>query len=301
VRKTLFDGPQFGDDEPEMKTAAIVPYFGCNRMLADAVGEELAGCNWVGVPFAGGMPELAKIKASTIVVGDLHRHVINLALCIKNPDSRKVLIGGLEGLPFHPDSLASAQNACLAIEKTSARPCESESIGWAQNYFVSQWMGRSGKAGTDGEFSGKLPVRWNANGGDSNKRFRSAVESIESWGSIVQRCNFDVLDVFDFLARVKDQPKHGLYCDPPFPDAGGEYKHKFGTEQHKLLAKRLREFKEVRIVCRFYDHPLIRDLYHERDGWVWRSLVGRKSSNAESPERLIINGPSYPTGSKGTP
>jgi hypothetical protein len=45
------------------------------------------------------------------------------------------------------------------------------------------------------------------------------------------------------------------------------------------------------VVCRFYDHPLIHEIYPE-GRWTWRRLVGRKQSNAEASELLVINGPS---------
>lgn len=282
------------DTDPEMTTTALAPWFGSNRMLAPIVGKELAGCKWVGVPFAGGMSELAHIKASTIVVSDLHRHVINLALCVKNPQSRKVLADTLADLPFHPDVLEAAQAACLAIERSSAtqQRCETESLGWAVNYFVCCWMGRSAKAGTVDEFKGGLPVRWSATGGDSNTRYRSAIDSLEAWGAIMRRCNFVVQDVFDFLDAVKDLIGHGLYLDPPFPGPGDDYKHKFTEAQHVRLAGKLATFKNCRVVCRFYDHPLIRKLYPE-PRWTWNRLKGRKQSNDAAPEVLIVNGESY--------
>lgn len=61
------------------KVTALAPWFGSNRTLAPQVGELLNGCRWVGVPFAGSMTELIYIDAPTLVVSDLHRHVINLA------------------------------------------------------------------------------------------------------------------------------------------------------------------------------------------------------------------------------
>lgn len=266
-------------------------------MLGHTVAEELRGCKWVGVPFAGGMCELAHIQASTIVVGDLHRHVMNLACCLAVKEGASQLATSLSELPFHPDALKYAQSVCEEMERGGfdfARKDSEPSQRWAVNYFLSQWMGRSGKAGTEGEFSGKLPVRWNANGGDSNTRFRSAVASLEAWGAIMRRCNFVVLDVFEFLERFDDQPGHGLYCDPPFPGPGDDYKHKFTIEQHRRLAKRLAAVTKGRVVCRFYDHSLIRELYPE-GRWTWRRQIGRTQANKESPEVLILNGKSYAT------
>jgi hypothetical protein len=39
-------------------------------MIAPLVGRELAGCKWVGVPFAGGMSEIAEIDARSIAVNE---------------------------------------------------------------------------------------------------------------------------------------------------------------------------------------------------------------------------------------
>lgn len=51
-------------------TTALAQWFGSNRILGHAVGEALAGCRWVGIPFAGGMPELLHLTARTVVVSD---------------------------------------------------------------------------------------------------------------------------------------------------------------------------------------------------------------------------------------
>lgn len=271
----------------ELKTTALAPWFGSNRMLAPTVGEALRGCKWVGIPFGGGMAEVAHIKASTIVVSDLHRHVINLAKCVQSDEMRPRLVERLNDTPFHPDCLTAAQTACRLWEDVTWRGTAQPD--WAYDYFVACWMGRSHKCGIDDEFNGGVSVRWNANGGDSNKRFRSAVESLDGWGEIMRRCNFVVQDVFDFLDRCEDAEGHGIYCDPPFPGPGDRYKHRFTEEQHRRLAECLGEFARTRVVCRFYDHPLIRELYPE-PRWNWLRLQGRKQSNDTASEVLINNG-----------
>lgn len=268
-----------------MKITALAPWFGSNRMLAENVGAALKGCSWVGVPFAGGMSELAHIDATTIVVSDLHRHIINLACVIADQESLEKLQACLDGLAFHPDVLAASQKKCREEEYIAL---ETPQFEWAVDYFVSCWMGRSAKAGTDAEFKGGLPVRWSASGGDSNTRFRSAVESLASWNQIFRRCNFFCQDVFEFLGNCKDVPKNGLYLDPPFPGPGDSYKHKFTIAQHRQLAVRLAEFRSCRVVCRFYNVPLIRELYPE-SRWTWNEFTGRKQTNEAAPEVLLMN------------
>jgi site-specific DNA-adenine methylase len=112
------------------------------------------------------------------------------------------------------------------------------------------------------------------------------------------RCSFSTFDVFEFLTRCEDADRHAIYCDPPFPGPGDEYRHKFTIEQHRQLAMALRSFSKTRVVCRFYDHPLIREIYAPGShtdtghGWNWRYLKGRTQANDVAPEVLIINGPS---------
>jgi hypothetical protein len=253
-------------------------------MLGEHVGKALAGCEWVGVPFAGGMAELAHIKARTMLVSDLHRHVINLATCVAHPDLKAKIVERCDATLFHPDALALAQEKCMAYEHQGI---ERPDVQAAYYYFVCVWMARNATAGTDGEFRAGLSLRWNAGGGDSAVRFRNATESLADWLPILRRCTFCTDDVFDFLNKVHDEPKHGLYLDPPFPGPGDKYRHKFGETLHRKLAARLAEFNVCRVVCRFYDVPLIRELYPE-PAWTWQSLSGRKQTNDAAPEVLIV-------------
>ena len=240
---------------------------------------------------AGGMTELLYIDASTIMVSDKHRHIINLASVVATDGPRRQLIGCLNDLLFHPDTLHFAQQKCLEMEragwdfgKLETRP----DVQWAVNFFICAWMGRNGKAGTDTEFSGGTSVRFVAGGGDSCIRFRSAARCLVGWRSVLRRCTFHTLDCFEFLDKCKDQPEIGLYCDPPFPGPGDDYRHKFTVEQHARLAEKLGVFKKTRVVCRFYDDPLVRKLYSP-DRWTWRRLAGgRDQKNAEKPEVLLI-------------
>jgi DNA adenine methylase len=288
----------------ELTTTALAPWFGSNRMLARHVGAELDGCSWVGVVFAGGMSELAHIGARSIVANDLHRHVVNLARVTRDPVLGPKLYRRLKRELFHPGVLAEAQARCVARDARLPKaptgagllftdePVEdAPELDWAADYFVSQWMTRSGSAGTDAEFRGGISGRWDAGGGDSAVRYQSAVNSLVAWRRILKRCNFTSLDCFDFIAKVHDKPGIGIYSDAPFPDAGDPYRHKFTESHQRRLAKALGEFTEARVVIRFYDHPLIRELY-PADRWTCIERVGRTQANGSAAEVLILNGPS---------
>jgi len=280
----------------EMTTKALAQWFGSNRTNAHRVGIEMGKCEWAGIPFMGGATEIPYILARTGVANDLHRHVINLARVVRDPKLKAQLVTFLDVTLFHPDSLADAQRRCLARDGTGdffsqVQNAEPDFV-WALDYFIATWMGRGGKAGSTGEFKGALPVRWNANGGDSATRFHSAATSLDAWSKAFQPWNFTTIDAFEFLAKCKDLPGHSIYVDAPWPGAGDEYKYPFGESDQRKLAKTLAAFTKARIVVRFADHPLIRELYPTAS-WNWIFHQSRDQAQQTIKEVLILNGSSF--------
>lgn len=266
----------------------VAPWFGSNRMLAEHVGRLVGKRAWVGIPFAGSMTEVLHLDARTIAVNDIHRGIINLARVMADPLTGPMLYRRLRRRIFHPAELAEAQ-VCAESDSECGDlfggAVEPDPLAWAEAYFVAVWMGRSGQAGTPGELRGSTAMRWEAGGGDSAVRYQNAVKSIPAWRRFMRRCTFTTMDFADFLAKCKDNPAHAIYCDPPFPDAGDAYTHPFNPDKQKRLAELLSGFSSCAVVCRFHDHPMIRDLY--RDGWIWHTLDGRDQHNKETPEVLL--------------
>ena len=283
---------------PPMKTKAIAGWFGSNRMLAARVGAELGKLAWCGVPFVGGAPELPFIKTRGGLAADLHRHLINLARCVSDQDLLDEMLPLVDRVLFHPDELGLAQARCRGREAQNLalfgnQPAELDDPEWAADYFVCAWMSRGGFAGKNGELNQSLSVRFTASGGGSAVRYRSAVESLTAWHDVLKRWEFCVLDCFEFLDRVRDQEGHGLYVDAPWPDAGDEYRFPFTEAKQRRLAERLARFNHVRIVVRFGDHPLIRELY-QPPRWNWVTQTSRNQQKV-----LILNGTSLSRDGKG--
>jgi DNA adenine methylase len=251
-----------------MPVRALASWFGSDRTIAPLIWKELAGSKFVGVPFAGGMSVLAEIDAPSLCVNDLHSHVINLASVVSVDDMRVELIRRLDAHPFHPKVFEFAKTHCCKIESGEFVPKTiKDNLAWAVCYFIVCWMGRSAVAGTERELQGSISSRWNGNGGSSNTRYRSAVAGLDAWGKIMRRCEFRCMDAFEFLERClesSDLPGHSIYVDAPWPDDGDKYVHKFDEPKQRRLAGVLGQFKKARVVVRFGDHPLIRELYRER-------------------------------------
>ena len=273
-----------------MKTiTALAPWYGSNRTNAQSVGKLLAGCQWVAIPFAGGMCEIPYIGARTIMVNDLHRGIINLAREVAT--NCQALQTKLRSQLFHPDTLANAQRQFFSeSDESDALP---GSFDKAIYYFTIAWMTRSGTAGTNGEKTGKLALRWDAGGGDSAKRYHSAINALEEWCYHFQRCEFSCWDAFEFMERCKDRAKHGIYCDPDFVHEGAKYTHNCGKsgEQreawHFRLADRLAKFQNTRIVVRAYDCDFVRACFPDNQ-WRWHEFTGRKQTNVNAAELLLV-------------
>ncbi len=271
-----------------MRINALAQWFGGNRMLAESVGRALGRLRWCGVPFAGGCPQLPQILTTAGVANDLHRHVINLARVVRDDGLVEQLVRRLDSVLFHPDELAEAQRRCHEREE-HGRVSDTPDVAWAADYYAACWMGRGGHAGKRGEFNQTLSLRWTSSGGDSAVRFRSAIRSLRDWHNALRTWSFTCIDAFDFINKVRDADGHGLYVDAPWPDVGDGYRHPFTREQQVRLAEALARFTRTRVVVRYGDHPLIRDLYPS-PRWTWLSQTSRNQRNGATAEVLIVNG-----------
>lgn len=275
------------------KIKQLADRFGSNRENAHRPGELLKGCTCIAIPFAGGMCEVPYMESNIVLVNDLDRHVVNLARVVREFTQER-LAAKLDCTPFHPDVLREAQAFCRRMEALpdDEKPGRGSDFGfeWAYHYFISAWMVRGGSMGTDGEFDQALSIRWKSGGGDSVVRFRNATEALKEWQKTMQRCTFTTLDAFEFIGQCKkrDIPENGIYCDAPWPKDGDAYTHKFPEPMQRRLSKVLGEFERTKIVVRYGDHPLIRELYKEPK-WTWNLVTGRTQANDAKAEVLLTN------------
>lgn len=314
-----------------LKMKSLVPWFGADGAVAAMIGRQLDGCEWVGIPCVGGCGVIPHIGARSILAADVHRHLVNLANVARDKALGPKLYRAVRRLPMHPEVLEAAQSRCISREEATRAKAEDSLFGaamravqvgraelglpdlvkdaarspdldWAIDYFVCCLMGQGGRAGTDKEFEGGMSFRWNAGGGSSVVRFRSAAAGLKVWRHILERCEFQVLDVLEFLRIVRQKEladankprekraKRGVYLDCPWPDDGAVYKHTFGEEKQIAVARAVAELKDTRVVIRYGDHPLIRRLYPQPQ-YTLIPQTSRTQGNNQLAELLIVNGP----------
>lgn len=264
-----------------------LPWFGADTQVAEKYAALLADCKHVTVPFCGGLSVVAHLAetAGEIVCNDKHALAINFYNVISDPESRDSLLAKLNVTPFHATILERSQAICKAPANDERTAGE-----LAYHYFITCWMGRSGKAGTNSEFNGGLALRWDSGGGSSPLRFQTAVRSIQDvWGPICERCSFVCSDWTEIINKVKDDRKSGVYIDCPWPDAGDSYAHGFrNPEDHVRLRNELLRFDSTKIVIRYGEHELIRKLYSE-PRWTVKEITSRDQANGGVAELCITN------------
>src|SRR3990167_2425065 len=274
---------------PKRTQSRALPWFGSDAMVCEQYAALLADCKHVTVPFCGGLSVVAHLieTSGEVVCNDKHRFAMNFYKCISDPETRRRLLDKLDATPFHQQLLEESQAICKCLEKRSD---ELIGVEIAFHYFVTCWMGRSGKSGTKSEFNGGLAMRWDAGGGSSPLRCQTAVRSIKDfWGPICERCSFVYMDWSEILAKVKDDPKCGIYCDPPWVGAGDDYKHAFTEEDQSNLAYHLQCFQRTKVVLRHGDGPFIRELFGDERYWHIREITSRDQANGGVRELCITN------------
>lgn len=293
------------------KIGCIANWFGTDRTIAPEAGRQLGKLDWCGIPFCGGLGVVQHITARTILANDLHRHVINLARVVADPTLKELMAARLAAMPFHPDTLLEAQQYCklkdapkvVLFDFSEPHEYEVDGVEWAAAYFVTSWMSRAGSSGRADEFTAKQSIRYTAGGGDSNTRYRNAIASLDAWQVQLARCNFTVGDGFEFIERViqadrkpeqHKSERRGLYLDPPFPGLGARYTHQLTADDQQTfngqrrLARMLDQIKTYKICVRYYDHPLIRELYPEGK-WTYLRPNSKTQTNKEVAELLLVN------------
>lgn len=264
-----------------MKTKSALSYFGSDSEVAEELASMLDHCKHVTIPFCGGMSILPNLKARAIIANDAHSQVINFYRFASGrfgEVAQRELIEKCQATLSHPAEISLAQDYC---EQFALK----DSLNQAWAFWALCWIGRKGKGGTKSQ-GGMPSVRRTANGGTNASRIRAAADDLTEWAKQFERCEWESVDFRELLPKVADDTQCGIYCDPPWIDAGKLYLHTFTLDDHAILAELLGRFDETTVVIRYGDHPLIRELYQ---GWNIIEASSRDQCNAVKGEVWITN------------
>lgn len=263
-----------------MKTKSALSYFGSDSEVAPRLAAMLDDCKHVTIPFCGGMSILPHLKARAVVANDLHDLAINFYCVLADrcgAGSRDELIRRCQATLSHPAELEHAQSLL------TNGLLEASFIERAWAFWALCWISRKGKGGTKNQ-GGMPSVRRTATGGTNASRVRAAADDLAAWAKHFERCEFESVDFRKLIPKIADDPSCGIYCDPPWVDAGENYLRSFTEKDHRELYAMLTRFAHARIVLRYGDSPLIRELYEH---WNITEATSRDQCNAVKGEIWI--------------
>jgi DNA adenine methylase len=257
----------------EMKVTAIAPWFGGKRNLAPKIIELLGPHRAYWEPFCGSCAVLlAKEPSSMETVNDLHGDLINLARVLQNEETALELYGRLNRTLMCEDLFLSAAQRCK--DRGYHEPAGEPDCARAYDFFLASWLGRNGCSGIL-SYNWTYCVRYTSNGGQSAKRWQSAIESVPAWYRRLQNVTILNRNGFEILERIEDKPGTVIYCDPPYLEKNAKYIHDFRNEDHERLAGLLRHFQKTRVVLSYYEHPRLQELY---PNWTMRKIEVAKAT-----------------------
>lgn len=277
-----------------------MPYFGAKRTLAPRIVAELGPHRAYFEVFCGSCAVLmAKPAASMEYVNDLNGDLTNLLLVTADPELSVELFARTRRLLMSEAMFREAADRWKVRGRVAMAEMDLDA---AVDYLYTSWVGRNGTVGTESYNQG-FAARYTQNGGHAGTRWAAAVDSIPEWHDRLRNVVVLNRDGFGLLEKIEDQAGTVVYCDPPYVEKGAEYIHDFEAADHARLAGLLQRFKFARVVVSYYEHEMVRELYH---GWTFVECPTSKAmgcGNArgpigpvEAPEVLIINGESFMDG-----
>lgn len=108
------------------------------------------------------------------------------------------------------------------------------------------------------------------------QRYRNSLRKLARIGEIFRNVMIENLHYQDLIRVHGRQSDVVLFIDPPYLGTEGYYSRSFSAGDHTFLAGQLASCP-AKVVCTYYDAPLIRELYPE-SCWVWQSIQATKNS-----------------------
>jgi len=271
-----------------MKIKALTSWFGGKRILAKTVVKYLGEHQAYFEPFAGSLSVLfSKPVCRMETVNDFHKDIINLARVVQDPKKCGELDWRLRR------TLCSEYEFGNSLEylNTNPEPFPFD-LERAYHYFVVSWLGMNGFGGLE-DFP-SFSKRFTSTGGDPATRFRNAVDCLPEWFERLKNvtiCNMDGLEICE---RIEDSPQTVCYCDPPYIQKTGVYKHDFTPDDHRRLARALNRFEATRVVLSYYKNEFVDELYPD-----WQQIplsvnkalgnTSKPEQTTKAPEILLVN------------
>jgi len=267
---------------------SLIPYIGGKHRIAGKIAEYLraSGADCLVDVFGGSAAVLLNSSFKKRVYNDISGDLVCLFRTLADPELRVELFQRLRWMP-------PSRNIYDELSIGYKRNCFSFSylpeIERAAAIFYRHQFAFGGKSRCGG-FQVSLGDR---QGIKEITRYRNTLRRLSSIGEFFRNTLIERLDFRQCISMYGKKINCVLFIDPPYVGTEHYYSHSgFSQFDHIFLAHQLAQCR-AKVVCTYYDHPLIRDLYPESH-WQWEVIVATKNSQfrngnkAKTKEYVLI-------------
>lgn len=119
------------------------------------------------------------------------------------------------------------------------------------------------------------------------QRYRNVLRKLVSVGEIFRGAVIENLHYQELIRIHGRRPQAVLFIDPPYDGTECHYSRSFASADHVFLAQQLHS-TPARVVCTYYDTPLIRSLYPTQL-WTWHSVQATKNCALARGNKVITD------------
>ncbi|MBW2644580.1 MAG: DNA adenine methylase [Deltaproteobacteria bacterium] len=120
-------------------------------------------------------------------------------------------------------------------------------------------------------------------------KYNNVLKSFAKFGRFFRNTVLENLDFVVLIEKYGHKEGVVLFVDPPYPDFSAYYRDNLTEDRQRELASLLIR-TPAPVICTFYDHPLVRELYPE-ELWKYEVVGGSKNSiqgGSRSADELIM-------------
>lgn len=252
----------------------LIPYIGAKHRLADRLIKICAdtGADTFIDVFGGSAAVMLAAHSSfkKLVYNDLDGDLVNMFRVVADDGQRRLLFKILRRLP--PSRQIWNEDAEKYVAGGFSFASCSDPIERARRTFYRHCFAYGGKVRCGGfvfSHNDRHAIKEVA-------RYRNCLRKLARIGGLFRDVMIENLHYSELLRIHGRNEKFCMFIDPPYAGSEHYYSRTFGPGDHTFLAQQL-ESIPAKVVCTYYDTPLIRDLYPETR-WHWKSISATKNS-----------------------
>jgi DNA adenine methylase len=252
---------------------SVIPYIGGKHRIAGRLAEYLraTGADTLVDVFGGSAAVLLNSGFKKRIYNDISGDLVCLFRVLADSCSRGSLLKRLRWMPASRqvwNELSRGYVAHLFSFGYFADPIERAAATFFRHQFSFGGKGRSG---------GLSISTLDRHGIKEIVRYQGALRRMARLGKFFHNTMIENLDYADCVSLYGIKSNCVLFIDPPYVGTECYYPgRRFSQGDHVFLANQLAGCKAA-VVCTYYDHPLIRDLYPS-PMWRWENIVATKNS-----------------------